>query len=180
MLIEQTEKHSLGIWHSYGNGFQGELLIKAGNVEAGLSLLQAGVDELRRARFVQYHTTFLRALAEGFAAAEDIAEGLEAIDEALFRSEGDEERWCIAELLSKVAGLSRCHFVRAFRQSVGATPHNFLIYRRFRKAVDFITGTDLPLAEIALAAGFADQSHFSRRFRQYLGVSPSSFRRSHR
>jgi AraC-like DNA-binding protein len=82
--------------------------------------------------------------------------------------------------ISKVAGLSRCHFVRAFRQSVGTTPHNFLMYRRFCKAVDFITSTDLPLAEIALAAGFSDQSHFSRRFRQYLGVSPSAFRRSQR
>ena len=84
------------------------------------------------------------------------------------------------DAISKVAGLSRCHFVRAFRQSVGTTPHNFLMYRRFCKAVDFITGTDLPLAEIALAAGFSDQSHFSRRFRQYLGVSPSAFRRSQR
>jgi AraC-like DNA-binding protein len=84
------------------------------------------------------------------------------------------------DTISKVAGLSRCHFVRAFRQSVGTTPHNFLMYRRFCKAVDFITGTDLPLAEIALAAGFSDQSHFSRRFRQYLGVSPSAFRRSQR
>ena len=84
------------------------------------------------------------------------------------------------DAISKVAGLSRCHFVRAFRQSVGTTPHNFLMYRRFCKAVDFITSTDLPLAEIALAAGFSDQSHFSRRFRQYLGVSPSAFRRSQR
>jgi AraC-like DNA-binding protein len=84
------------------------------------------------------------------------------------------------DAIAKVAGLSRCHFVRAFRQSVGTTPHNFLMYRRFCKATEFITGTDLPLAEIALAAGFSDQSHFSRRFRQYLGVSPSAFRRSQR
>jgi AraC-like DNA-binding protein len=84
------------------------------------------------------------------------------------------------DAIAKVAGLSRCHFVRAFRQSVGTTPHNFLMYRRFCKAVDLITRTDLPLAEIALAAGFSDQSHFSRRFRQYVGVSPSAFRRSQR
>ena len=84
------------------------------------------------------------------------------------------------DAISKVAGLSRCHFVRAFRQSIGTTPHNFLMYRRFCKAIDFIKDTDLPLAEIALAAGFSDQSHFSRRFRQHLGVSPSAFRRSHR
>jgi AraC-like DNA-binding protein len=84
------------------------------------------------------------------------------------------------DALSKVAGLSRCHFARAFKQSVGTTPHNFLMYRRFCKAVEFIADTNLPLAEIALAAGFSDQSHFSRRFRQYIGVSPSAFRRSQR
>jgi AraC-like DNA-binding protein len=84
------------------------------------------------------------------------------------------------DALSKVAGLSRCHFARAFKQSVGTTPHNFLMYRRFCKAVEFIANTNLPLAEIALAAGFSDQSHFSRRFRQYIGVSPSAFRRSQR
>jgi AraC-like DNA-binding protein len=84
------------------------------------------------------------------------------------------------DALSKVAELSRCHFARAFKQSVGTTPHNFLMHRRFCKAVDFIADTDLPLAEIALAAGFSDQSHFSRRFRQYLGASPSAFRRSQR
>jgi len=84
------------------------------------------------------------------------------------------------DALAKVAGLSRCHFARAFKQSVGTTPHNFLMYRRFCKAVEFIADTNLPLAEIALAAGFSDQSHFSRRFRQYIGVSPSAFRRSQR
>jgi AraC-like DNA-binding protein len=84
------------------------------------------------------------------------------------------------DTLAKVAGLSRCHFARAFKQSVGTTPHNFLMYQRFCKAVEFIADTNLPLAEIALAAGFSDQSHFSRRFRQYIGVSPSAFRRSQR
>lgn len=82
--------------------------------------------------------------------------------------------------LSEIAGLSRCHFARAFKQSAGATPHNFLIHRRLCKARDLLRDTNLPLAEIAVAAGFSDQSHFSRRFRQYVGVSPNAFRRSQR
>jgi AraC-like DNA-binding protein len=45
------------------------------------------------------------------------------------------------DAISKVAGLSGCHFVRAFRQSVGTTPHNFLMYRRFCKAIEFISST---------------------------------------
>src|SRR5207245_965363 len=70
---------------------------RQGEVDDGLQLLRTAIDELREARFVQYHTAFLRALAQGFAAAGRVAPGLAAIDEALARSERNEERWCVAE-----------------------------------------------------------------------------------
>jgi len=38
--------------------------------------------------------------------------------------------------------------------------------------------SDLTLPEIAIAAGFADQSHLARHFRQMLGTTPGEFRRS--
>jgi AraC family transcriptional regulator len=43
-----------------------------------------------------------------------------------------------------------------------------------------LTNTDAPLVEIALAAGFADQSHFSRAFKRETGRSPAEFRKSAR
>ena len=82
--------------------------------------------------------------------------------------------------LAAIADLSRCHFARAFKQSVGGTPHRYLMHRRLEKAQELLGGTDLPLAEIALATGFSDQSHFSRRFRDHLGTTPSAFRRAQR
>jgi len=82
--------------------------------------------------------------------------------------------------LAAIATLSRCHFARAFKQSVGRTPHGYLMHRRLEKAQQLLASTDLPLAEIALATGFSDQSHFSRRFRDYLGTTPSAFRKSKR
>jgi AraC family transcriptional regulator len=54
------------------------------------------------------------------------------------------------------------------------------MHRRLEKAQELLGGTDLPLAEIALATGFSDQSHFSRRFRDHLGTTPSAFRRAQR
>jgi len=84
------------------------------------------------------------------------------------------------EVLADIAGLSRCHFARAFKQSAGVTPHSYLMYRRLGRAQRLLAETDLSLAEIALATGFSDQSHFSRRFRELLDVSPSAFRRSKR
>src|SRR5260370_15849303 len=72
------------------------LLSKRGDVDVGLRLLGAAVDELRAAKFVQYHTTFLGGLAEGFAVARQAVQGLAAIDEALARAELTEERWANA------------------------------------------------------------------------------------
>lgn len=80
------------------------------------------------------------------------------------------------EALAKLANLSVCYFVRAFKQSMGVTPHDYLIRRRVERTIELLSDTDMSLSEIALAAGFADQSHCARRFRQHVGVSPRDYR----
>jgi AraC family transcriptional regulator len=82
--------------------------------------------------------------------------------------------------LSEIAGLSIWYFGRAFKQSIGASPHRYLLHRRLDRARHFVANTNLPLAEIAIRSGFSDQSHFTRRFSQYFGLSPGAFRRSQR
>jgi AraC family transcriptional regulator len=78
--------------------------------------------------------------------------------------------------LATVAGLSTSHFIRAFRQSEGMTPHRYLLCRRVRRALGLLAETEMPLAEIAVASGFADQSHFCRQFRRFVGAPPSRYR----
>jgi AraC-like DNA-binding protein len=85
----------------------------------------------------------------------------------------------LAELAS-IAGLSVFHFARQFKQSAGVTPHHYLVQRRIERAQDMLARTDLALSEIAVAAGFSDQSHLSRHFRQMLGTTPREFRWSQR
>jgi AraC-like DNA-binding protein len=80
--------------------------------------------------------------------------------------------------LAAIAGLSVYHFARAFKQSAGVTPHHYLINRRVERAQEMLARTQLSLSEIALAAGFSDQSHLTRHFRQLLGTSPGQFRKS--
>src|SRR5262249_35157422 len=80
--------------------------------------------------------------------------------------DGNIDQRISVEALAKLANLSVCYFVRAFKQSLGVTPHYFLIRRRVERTMELLSGTDLPLSEIALAVGFADQSHCARRFRQ--------------
>lgn len=82
--------------------------------------------------------------------------------------------------LARVAGLSSSHFARAFHQAMGVTPHTYVLQRRVARARRMMMESDLSLAEIALAAGFADQSHLARRFRQQTGLTPDRFRKLHR
>jgi len=86
------------------------------------------------------------------------------------------EKKISVEALANLANLSVCYFVRAFKQSVGVTPHDYLIRRRVERTMELLSGTDMPLSEIALAAGFADQSHCARRFREHVGMSPRDYR----
>jgi AraC-like DNA-binding protein len=86
------------------------------------------------------------------------------------------ERTIALRELAGIARLSISHFARAFRQSEGLSPHDYLMQRRATRAQDLLASTDLPLSEIAIACGFADQSHFSRRFKERLGITPSRYR----
>jgi transcriptional regulator GlxA family with amidase domain len=74
-------------------------------------------------------------------------------------------------------GLSAGHFARAFRQSIGVAPHAWLLRRRVDVAKSLMRDRRRPLAEVALTAGFADQSHFTRIFSRIVGVSPGAWRR---
>jgi len=78
--------------------------------------------------------------------------------------------------LARSLNVSVSHFGRAFRKSTGLTPHTYVLHRRLHRAQELLTRTDLSLADIALATGFADQSHFSRRFHQLVGATPRTFR----
>ena len=80
--------------------------------------------------------------------------------------------------LAALVGLSASYFSRSFYKSFGSTPHRYVVHRRVLRAQELLVATRLPLTEIALTVGFADQSHFSRRFTGVVGVTPGAFRAS--
>jgi AraC family transcriptional regulator len=80
--------------------------------------------------------------------------------------------------LAELTGLTSKHFARAFKQSTGLPPHQFLIARRIEVAKRRLTDGKTSLANIALACGFADQSHFTATFRKVVGVPPAIWRLS--
>ena len=83
--------------------------------------------------------------------------------------------------LAKVArecALSASHFTRAFRQSLGMAPHQWLLNLRVERGKEQLLNSDASLANIAIDCGFADQSHFTRVFTTYRqqsrGMAPPS------
>lgn len=80
------------------------------------------------------------------------------------------------ESLARLAGVSRCHFSRTFKRSMGMSAHHYLIARRISIAISLIRETGHALSEIAVEVGFADQSHFSRTFLRLTGLTPGEFR----
>lgn len=79
--------------------------------------------------------------------------------------------------IAQECGLSAGHFSRAFRRSVGLSPHQWLLHHRVEKSKSLIRDGRLSLSDIALACGFSDQSHFTRVFARLTGSSPGAWRR---
>ena len=79
--------------------------------------------------------------------------------------------------LSREIGVHRTHLTRTFRQFHGCTPAEFARIARLRRAASALASTKRPLVDVALAAGFADQSHFTKHFRAAFGVPPGEYRR---
>jgi AraC family transcriptional regulator len=80
------------------------------------------------------------------------------------------------ESLARSAGVHRIHVAREFRRRFGCTVGHYIRQRRVEFACHRLTTSDDPLSEIALDAGFADQSHFTNTFRFLSGLTPGRFR----
>jgi AraC-like DNA-binding protein len=80
--------------------------------------------------------------------------------------------------LAQVAGLSRSHFHRLFKKSLGMTPYQYLVQARIERAKELLLESDQAVADVAATLGFADQSHFSNVFRRHTSITPRAFRNS--
>lgn len=79
--------------------------------------------------------------------------------------------------LAAVAQLSAGHFCRAFKASLGETPHAYVTRQRVRRAQQLMLGSRDTLAQIAGACGLTDQAHLTRLFRRWVGTTPLAWRR---
>jgi AraC family transcriptional regulator len=79
--------------------------------------------------------------------------------------------------MASTACLSRYHFARAFKQTVGQSPHRYVSARRLERAKAMLIQGERPLVDIALSLSFSSQANFTRAFRQATGLAPGQYRR---
>lgn len=82
------------------------------------------------------------------------------------------------EDLSSEAAMSPYHFSRLFKQTIGLSPHQFVMAYRVEQAKKMLADPGRPMIDIAHACGFSDQAHFSRVFKQVQGIGPKNWRQS--
>jgi AraC-like DNA-binding protein len=86
--------------------------------------------------------------------------------------------WSTASMANSVGcSVSRLHAL--FREELDASPHAWLLERRLQRACEWLASTDLAIAEIALRAGFSEQSALTRALRKATGMTPAAYRRQH-
>jgi AraC family transcriptional regulator len=83
----------------------------------------------------------------------------------------------LIRVLASQVYLSEFHFCRAFRLSFGESPHVYVTRCRMETAKRLLSTTKMPIGDIALECGAADQAHFTNLFRRCTGQTPGAWRR---
>lgn len=170
MLLDHTVTHRLALWTKMGRGFKGTLLIRRGDLSAGVQLLRAAIDELHQAGYVLYHTAFLAELAQGLANGGEISLGLTTISEALAQAIRNNELWCMPELLrvkGEIALLESASGVETVAEECFAES---LDLARQQKALSWELRIALSLARLRRT------QNRTREARSLLGAVYSTFR----
>lgn len=110
--------------------------------------------------------------------AEPVARDRQRVSDAVRHIEENADEPLALADLAQVARMSRYHFLRSFRQTLGVTPYQLLLNLRLRRAATALRASPAPVAAIAFASGFGDLSTFNARFRAVIGMTPQAFRKN--
>jgi len=154
-------------------------VIHDGEVAGGLRnlhlALTSGVPPLEReARFLQVCALLVTRYAEIRAPQPVIGQERSAVQQMrCYLDEHCAEPISLAEL-ARLVGLSPYYVHRVFEREVGLPPHAYLESVRIRQAQRRLSQGE-PIAQVAAALGFSDQSHLTRRFTRLLGTTPGQY-----
>jgi predicted ATPase/DNA-binding winged helix-turn-helix (wHTH) protein len=142
-LLDRSAQHGLTTWQVIGLSFEGELLIRCGDIAIGLPRLRTAVEAVNERRLLLRLPALLGVLAEGYALAGRVSEAAAAIEQALAESERTGVRWCQPELL-RINGLvaqldgdgsGRTRAEEAFLQALELSRHQGSLAWQLRAAM---------------------------------------------
>ncbi|WP_156120376.1 AraC family transcriptional regulator [Neosynechococcus sphagnicola] len=82
--------------------------------------------------------------------------------------------------LAAIAQISPYYFARLFKQSIGVSPHQYVIQRRIERAKQLLQDDQIAIADVALQCGFPSHSHFTKLFQHQTGMTPKRYRHDHK
>lgn len=80
------------------------------------------------------------------------------------------------DILSRACFLSKFHLIRIFKTVFGTTPYHYYLRLKVDQSKQFLQDLNLPIADAARLAGFADSIAYSKRFKASIGLSPAAYR----
>lgn len=83
---------------------------------------------------------------------------------------------CTNSIIARSLGMSSSNFLRLFKQELGLSPQRYQLNQRLEKSREMLLHQNIPITQIAQAAGFADRYHFSKAFKAIFKISPAAFR----
>jgi AraC family transcriptional regulator len=155
------------------------LLVSAADVVEGNSML----DTLFRQQLSDLLATrLLSAHAGATPAYQPAVGGLSptVLNRAIERLRSDDDADVSLAALASDAGLSRFHFCRAFKESTGLSPHNWLRRYQLEQAMDLLRDPNNSVAMVAASLGYASQTAFAAAFRKLTGETPTDWRKRRR
>lgn len=146
---------------SRNTGYQLPALIQACAVLAYLFTTFAREIASQSLRRQDSHGTDAAGLARARAHMEERLQGQTSLDE-----------------LAALAGLSRWHFIRAYRDAYGYSPIQHFLHRKMEFACELLDARTSSITDVAYRMGYDDPAYFSRLFRRIIGLSPQAYQRS--
>ena len=159
LLLKHSAEHALDLWHSWGRCFSAELLVARGSVAEGVKTLRRVLDGLPQGAFFMHYAGLRVTLADALGKVGDVSRGLATIDEALARSERDEERWYVAEFLRIRGELLRLKNTPKTTKEAEEEFHRSLDWARRQQALSWELRTSISLARLHQEQGRIAEAH---------------------
>lgn len=101
------------------------------------------------------------------------------IKKAVYHINSNYNKKFILEDLAKMCNMSKFHFIKLFKTTMGVTPQKYHTMLILEYSKTMLTDTKLNISEISHSLGIYDQLYFSRIFKKNIGLSPIEYRRKY-